>query len=788
MSDQHLPANVPNRYDGQELAPPGGGYYYPPTAAGYGYGAQEPGFDWQRLAGVLWARKWWILAVTLLAAGLGYLGTRYFIEPLYQASATIWLDQSEERTGPIQPDDIFAGEGWATLMRSHAVLQPVVLRHRLFITPEAPDGLDRDIFRDLEPGDRMAGGSYALFVSGDRYRLVHEERGAVESGRLGDPIGSAAGFTWRPDPETLRELGEVRFQLRSVLGGSLGLRGSLSSSYNGNSGLINASLVWDDPDEAARILNTVVDHFMETAHDLKNRKIEEVVDILEQQTEYAAEELRERELALESFRVQTITEPTEPSASPIPGGQATRGTVLGQYFEQRVEERQIQNDLQQIAQIMDRVQQGDSLNAFALGQIPSVAESQALRSALDELYTKEADRRALLYTFTEQAPEVQALTEEIRTLRQHQIPSILGSLAQELRNRDQVLDEQLSAQARELQQIPSRTIEEGRRNREFQLAQDLHNRLLSRLREAQLAQATSLPDMQIVDRAHPPFNPTRNEAPRIIMLASLAGLGLAVGGVLLLDRMDKRIRSPEQVTHQLGLPVLGIVPRLEAGPSSNGKALATVAIESFRAIRTQIAHAGTEMNRVVLITSPQPRDGKSMVAANLAISYASSGKRTILVDSDTRRGRAQEMFDRQKSPGLTDYLLDRASLEEVLQDTGVNHLTLLARGDNRGFNPELLESERMADLVARLGDAYDMVVLDAPPLAAGADTLVLGEYADKVVVVLRAGETNEDMARTKLDMVGNVELPFVGAVLNAVPESAPYYEYYANYYYVEEPA
>ncbi len=210
-----------------------------------------------------------------------------------------------------------------------------------------------------------------------------------------------------------------------------------------------------------------------------------------------------------------------------------------------------------------------------------------------------------------------------------------------------------------------------------------------------------------------------------------------------------------------------------------------MAIESFRGLRTQIAHADGRAEGIVLVTSPAPQEGKSMVSANLAISYATAGFRTLLIDGDTRRGRAQDMFKLLRSPGLTDYLMGDATAEEVCQATEVENLTLIARGRSRGFNADLLESERIADLFETLRSSYDVLLIDAPPLAAGADVLMLGEQCDKVVLVVRSGSTHEDLARTKLEALGNVHLPIVGAVLNAMPKSAPYYDRYVHYYYAD---
>jgi len=264
-------------------------------------------------------------------------------------------------------------------------------------------------------------------------------------------------------------------------------------------------------------------------------------------------------------------------------------------------------------------------------------------------------------------------------------------------------------------------------------------------------------------------------------------LGLAVAGIIVFDRFDRRIHSPDQVTGSLGLPVLAVVPQLQAAPDP-ASPVAAIAVESFRGLRTQIAHVDGQVGGVTLITSPAPREGKSMVSANLAISYATAGYKTLLLDADTRRGRAQEMFNLDRSPGLTDFLMDRAEIEQVRQPTSVENLTLIARGAPGGFNADLLEGARMRELVEQLREDFDMIVMDGPPLAAGADVLLLGAFVDKVVIVVRAGTTTEDLAKAKLGSLGNVDLPIVGAVLNALPKSAPDYEYYVHYYYADAEA
>ena len=226
-----------------------------------------------------------------------------------------------------------------------------------------------------------------------------------------------------------------------------------------------------------------------------------------------------------------------------------------------------------------------------------------------------------------------------------------------------------------------------------------------------------------------------------------------------------------------------MVPQLKS-PDDN-KAVAAVAVESFRSIRTQLSHAHGGQGGLVLITSSTPREGKSVVAANLAISYASAGLRTLLIDADVRRGRLHTVFNFPRSPGLTEHLAGDFPLEEVVRPQEDMPLDILCSGA-LSSDAELIGGERLDAFLAGVRRTYNAVVLDGPPLAAGADALILGQKADQVVMVFRAGATSEGMVRSRLGMLGNVEMPIVGAVLNAVPEHAPYYDQYVNYYYYAE--
>lgn len=763
--------------------------YYPLDGVGVDAGAE--GLDVRRLLESLWRWKWLVMGCTVLGIAGGLIASR-FVTPMYEARGTIWLERDQGRGGPLRAQDPLAGQGWTSVFRSNAVIEPVVRDLGLFLRTGALEGVDPRVFDNFRVGESTVGGEYTLVVDpGGSYELALADTAAVERGELGGAVGESFGFDWTPPASMFESNARATFSVRTTRQAVMGLQQALDVRYSEDAGIFSASLTWPDARESARLLNALQDQFIATATDLKNAQLRETLSILRTQTDSAYQRLAKAESSYQQFRVGAITQPSENQLITGMGGQASgrdgtmaRGDpVFGQYFQTRLERREIERELEQLGRILQEIRSSGYVDMLTLMSLRSANQHPPLQSAVNLLNEKEAERRAQLLTFTEQAEPVQIISEEIEELKRAAVPSLVSELIGQLQQRLGQVEDQLAAEGEELQAIPGRTIEQARLEREVRAAEGLHDNLQSNMKQAELAEATSSPGLQVLDRATVPLSPTEDTVPRIMLMASLAGLGLGLAGALLLDRMDKRIRYPDQIERGLGLPLLGIVPRLDAA----GGVDANVAVESFRSIRVQISHSNGSSRGLVMITSPAPRDGKSMVAANLAISYASAGFRTLLLDADIRRGHAEEMFAVHRSPGLADFLRGEATADEILQMTKVDGLTVIAKGSGKNFNLELLDSVEMDAMLTSLKADYDVVVVDAPPLAAGADALVLGRRADKVVVVLRAGETDQVLARAKLELIGNVDVPIVGAVLNAVPTNSHYYPYYANYYYEAEP-
>jgi capsular exopolysaccharide synthesis family protein len=182
---------------------------------------------------------------------------------------------------------------------------------------------------------------------------------------------------------------------------------------------------------------------------------------------------------------------------------------------------------------------------------------------------------------------------------------------------------------------------------------------------------------------------------------------------------------------------------------------------------------------VLTISSPGAGDGKSLVSTNLALSFAEAGYNTLLIDGDTRRGELHRMFSAERRPGLLDFLGGSSGSGQITRGTTHQNLTLIPCGSRKNSGPELLGSARMANLVAELKGRYDVILIDSPPLGAGIDPFVLGTLAGNLMLVLRAGETDREMAESRLKIIDRLPIRLLGAVLNDVRASGGVYKYYS---------
>src|SRR2546421_772650 len=747
--------------------------------------------DWQHYFGAVRRRKWTVIAITLLGTAAGLFASR-LLHPPYSATALLWFETKDRAAAARDPrsateaDELLNPSGWIDLVESNAVLEEVVRQRRLYLRPQEP--ADSSLLATLQLDGTPVPGSYRYSVDREGRTFTLQNTGrVVQTDSLGRPVGQGLGFSWSPRPGLVEPGHSIEFVLSTPPDAARQLTKTLSVTTDVDPALMRAGtdanflrieLTGSRPAELAATVNAIADRVVVVAADLKRIKLVELGRILDEQRQHALRSLRDAEAAQRDFRMRSagvLRQGAPPVSATLRGG---GDPVFERSFDTKLALDSVQRDRQALERAL--AQKGDSGPPVeALQAIGAVQKSAELSLALQELTTKQATLRALRYRYTEASEPVQRVRGEVQALLQNTIPTLARGLDADLAAREQQLGRRADAAFGYLHDLPPLALEEARLQRDVTIAEQLFTTVQQSYNQTQLAAVSTLPDVRILDRATAPDRPDRNWTPLFACASFVVSLGLAMFGVVMLDGLDHKVRYPEHVTHQMRLSILGAVPRFDWRHLGNGKTAEAAApvVEALRGLRLRLSHAGGAGPLLVTVTSPGVGEGKSFLSCNLALAFADAGYRTLLIDGDVRRGGQHRMLGLHREPGLVDFLAGEVQFESVVQATRHPCLSFIGCGARRPSAPELLSSDIMTDLIDRVRAECGVVLVDSPPLAVGVDPYVLATRTGNVLIVLRAGVSDLELAAAKLDVLDTLPVRVLGAVLNDV---RPYgaYRYY----------
>ncbi|MEM7411668.1 MAG: polysaccharide biosynthesis tyrosine autokinase [Myxococcota bacterium] len=326
--------------------------------------------------------------------------------------------------------------------------------------------------------------------------------------------------------------------------------------------------------------------------------------------------------------------------------------------------------------------------------------------------------------------------------------------------------------------------------RDVELEQELYQVLLKKLKEADLEEDGAGGNIRILETAKLPRVAVGPAALRALVIAAVLGLCFGLALAYAVEVFDRTAATPDDIQRVLGLPTLGVLREFE-GESRRLVAEASSGLigESFRSLRTNLRFSHVDRpRRVVLVTSTGPEEGKSTVLANLGVSLAQSGRRTLLIDTDLRRPSLYRFFGMGEGTGLADVLAGDASLESAVCASRIEHLDVLPAGTRPPNPAELIESRRLQELIVGLREDYEYVLLDSPPAGGLIDSSLLCGLVDGVLFVVERGRFDLKIVKTALRQLERSGGRLYGVVLNKAPvdERSMLYGYYQ--YGVEDPA
>lgn len=617
--------------------------------------------------------------------------------------------------------------------------------------PEAPRG----VFTLRHEGE----GVYQVTARGTRTEVLLPEMVRIGEAFTVGPMEFRIRADLADEPPPV-----IRFQVIPFTRMMRGLRQDLRIGRDdAGSRLVTIRYRHPDPELARALVNGILDDFMVYSETVNRSDSGREVEILAEQLEGYTAELRRVEAELQAYQErERLVLPEEQATSQI----------------QRIAELQVLNDALEVersalSDFLTRIEaRPDPVDGVAspyrqLATFPSFLRNAAIQEFLEALIELENARAELLVLRTEENQDVRMVQDRIRQI-EGQLRDLTVDYLEGLETQLASSGTALARFGDELERIPQLEIEYTRRMRDRRLLSEVVVMLEARLVQARVREALDDARVRPVDRGIIEDRAAFPRPPISLVLSLFLGVLVGLFGVVATETSNPVIRSPRSAESALGAPVLAAVP---AGP--RGARLfvrshpLTAAADSLQALASELRRGPAP--GVLLVAGPGRGEGRSTVAANLALAWARQGGRVALVDADLRGGSLHQLFQVSAEPGWLDAASPEAGSRSIDPGAGTGTLHLLPRGPEPGLGGHPLD--RLGDpsseaVLTRLRDDFDVVLVDSPPLGDFPDARLLARLADGVILVAQSDRTSQTALREAAGTLGRIGASVRGLVLN----------------------
>ncbi|MFQ5537880.1 MAG: polysaccharide biosynthesis tyrosine autokinase [Gemmatimonadota bacterium] len=761
------------------------------------FGAPHLADYWQ----VITRRLWLVLVIfTVTTASSIWAVSRQ--QTIYQGSMSLQVNDPLERQRGLVTGARVSGmaifvdpiESEIQVLQSSTIAATVVDSLGMRLRRVPPSELRSEIARDIYVAPEAPNGRYQLVydAAGRRAEFRSLDGTTLGTAAVGDVLDAGfVRFTLQPPPGEDRVYDLEIVPTQAVIGEL-----AFSATQRESTNIIDVTLVHPDPYIIPAALNQAGMALREKGAERVRKSAEADMLFISERLDSARAMLRASMDAIRRFKkTQAFTNLSAEAQQLV-----RESERLSEEIEAWDRQRSVLAELVRTIEARG-VAQADLVRVQA--ELPEGTSPQ-VRQLIEKIQARQAEERKLL---TEERkspghPQVVAVRAEIRTLGNQLAEAARASLTQ-VESRLNELSRQLKEVRERQRQFPDLEAQLQTLEAQRSLDEESYQFLLSQLYQAQITYAAASPYVEILDPATGAW-PIQNRGRINVFLGALLGLILGVGAAFFLEYLDRTVRTSSDVESLLGIPVLGIIPRLrrledaheEAG-AMGGRGIPMVvamdpldpAAEAYRNLRMNLMFMTTEDEpiRTVLFSSPGPSEGKSTTAVNFAVMLAQQGQRVLLIDADLRRPSLHRTLDVLREPGLTNLLIGDAEVREAVRPSILPNLDFLPSGPFPPNPSELLNTKAMARLLEEFEGRYDQIVLDSPPILAVTDAVILAVHTDGVVLVLRSGETEQRTAERAVDQLRRVGVRVFGAVLNEVSAASPDESYYLQYYYSYHP-
>jgi succinoglycan biosynthesis transport protein ExoP len=556
--------------------------------------------------------------------------------------------------------------------------------------------------------------------------------------------------------------------------------------------LVDVYYASPDAPVSAMYVNAIVTHFIQQNAEAKMTASKEVIDWLNARLVEQRKTLETSEAALHQYRskhnIVSIGEQASLSVQKL----TEMTAAVTKAKTDRIEKEAMFKQLESVQD--DRA---------ALESFPAVLANPFVQQARSELIALQRQQAQVAEKFGERHPNRIKINEQVQGAEsrlQAEIAKVLTSVRNEFagaRAAEEALDQTLEIQKRDTLSRNGNDVEFVLLQRDAESNRQIWQSLQQRVNEFAVTRERRNSNVRIVDAAEVPKLALAENVRKNLRYGALGAFFLGLCVAFCLEYFDSHVKTPEQIKTELGLPFLGLVPLVnarevvgsplvQADSASERAGIPPGFGEAFRKLRTNVRLSiPDERTQPLLITSAGMGEGKTVVASNLATTLALSNQRVLLIDADLRRPRLHRVFELPQEPGLSNLLVGEVVASQVIQKTKVPGLLVLTSGTVPPNPSELLESKRFKDFLAQLGQHFDWVLIDSPPVLPVTDAMVLSQIVAGVVLVVSADATPLQAARTAVDQLDVARARILGAVLNRVDLEKRAY-YYAQHYREED--
>lgn len=701
----------------------------------------EETIDLRAYLAVLLKRKWSIAAVFLLVvAAVGVWTARQ--PKIYKASTSVIIDPRAPKALNDVNDviDLGAGSYWAT--KEFYETEYKVIQSR-----EVAERVVRRLGLDKDPD----------FLGVSRIEDPQERKEALED-------ADAAGI----------------------------LQSMISVEPVRDSRMVMVSVSDTDPKRAALLSNTIAEAYRDQNVEKRTEGTSSVVEWLDEQLKELKPRLEASEMALYEFRKNNdmLTTSLQDRQSILSQRLFDLNKALTDIRTRRV---QLESKVQRVK----RLQAESKGDVSKLDTLADVADSTLIQQLKGNVFDKVQEVASLKERYLDKHPKLIAAEQGLRAARatlDREVDKIVAGIQNEYA---QLLDSEkatrrlLEEAKAEAFEVNKKEIAYNRLDREKKDNERLYDLVLGRMKEANISGQQKTNNIRIVDAALVPLRPIKPRFSLNMLLAAVVGLFLGVGLAFAREYLDNTVKGQEDVEGELGIPFLGLIPlvseRAQGGRSTDMHILSNPrgpVAEACRSIRTNLLFMSPErpLKRLV-VTSGGPREGKTTTVIDMGIVMAQSGASVVLIDTDMRRPRLHKAFGVPGEVGLSSLILGEASIDDALKTTEVPGLSILPCGPIPPNPAELLHTERFEAILSELGERFDRIILDSPPLGAVADAKVLSVITDGTLLVAKSHQTTKDMLAQAAGAILDVNGRILGVVLNQVDLEKREYGYYYYQYY-----